>query len=35
VIDRSFPLAAIEEAESYVRENHNFGKVIIDVRSTS
>jgi NADPH:quinone reductase-like Zn-dependent oxidoreductase len=33
VIDRAFPLAEIERAEQYVRDNRSFGKVVIEVRS--
>lgn len=31
VIDRTFPLAEIEAAEQYVRDNRSFGKVVIEV----
>ena len=33
VIDRSFPLEAVEEAEIYMKSNHGFGKVIIDLNT--
>jgi len=32
VIDCTFPLAEIERAEQYVRDNQSFGKVVIEVR---
>jgi NADPH:quinone reductase len=32
VIDSVFPLADVERAEQYVRENRSFGKVVIEVR---
>ncbi len=31
LIDRAFPLAEVEEAERYMRENHNFGKVVVEI----
>jgi NADPH:quinone reductase len=31
VVDRSFPLDAVEEAENYMKTSHGFGKVVIDV----
>jgi NADPH:quinone reductase-like Zn-dependent oxidoreductase len=31
VIDRRFSLAQTADAEQYVRDNHNFGKVVIDI----
>lgn len=35
VIDCTFPLADIECAEQYVRDNRSFGKVVIEVRPAS
>jgi NADPH:quinone reductase len=32
MIDSTFPLADVERAEQYVRDNQSFGKVVIDVR---
>ena len=33
IIDCTFPLADVELAEQYVRDNRSFGKVVIEVRA--
>jgi NADPH2:quinone reductase len=34
VIDRTFSFREIEEAQSYMRDNHNFGKVVVEMTSS-
>jgi NADPH:quinone reductase-like Zn-dependent oxidoreductase len=35
IIDRSFSFRDIEAAQQYMRDNHNFGKVIIEIAPPS